>query len=68
MNLLNESGSLSSDVNSRYTIVLAVAKRARQITEGSKPVVEYVDTDKAVSIAVREMEQGKLIVEKVLTD
>ncbi|MDR2899338.1 MAG: DNA-directed RNA polymerase subunit omega [Clostridiales bacterium] len=60
MTLLNEqSEAVDNEITSRYTIVIAVAKRARQIISGSEPLAE-ADTDKAVSIAVREIAEGKL--------
>lgn len=51
-------------VNSRYSIVLATAKRARQIIDGSKPMVSYT-CSKPLSIAVDELYQGKV---KICTD
>ena len=59
MNLLNETNEADNEITSRYTIVMAVAKRARQIIAGSEPMAK-ADTDKAVSIAVAEMYEGKL--------
>ena len=50
---------LDPRVVSRYTIVLAVAKRARQITDGKQPLI-YAPMDRAVSIAVKELHEGKL--------
>jgi len=50
---------LDDRVTSRYTVVLAAAKRARQITDGAHPLT-YAPTDRAVSIAVKEMNEGKL--------
>lgn len=41
-------------VNSRYSIVLATAKRARQIIAGSKPLVENVTCPKPLSVAIDE--------------
>lgn len=46
-------------VNSRYSIVLATAKRARQIIDGATPLVE-VTYPKPLSIAVEELYQGKV--------
>jgi DNA-directed RNA polymerase subunit omega len=46
-------------VNSRYSIVMATSKRARQIIDGSEPMV-VSKIDKALSIAVEEMNQGKI--------
>ena len=46
-------------VNSRYSIVMATAKRARQIISGDTPMVEGKDR-KPLSVAVDEMNQGKI--------
>ncbi len=51
-------------VNSRYSIVMATSKRARQIIDGSDPMV-INKIDKPLSIAVEEMNQGKI---KILVD
>lgn len=51
-------------VNSRYSIVMATSKRARQIIDGSDPLV-INKVDKPLSIAVEEMNQGKI---KVIVD
>jgi DNA-directed RNA polymerase subunit omega len=45
-------------VNSRYSIVMATAKRARQIVDGSIPLVEIKDDEKPLSIAVDELNHG----------
>ena len=47
-------------VNSRYSIVMATAKRARQIIAGDDPLVDNVSAEKPLSIAVSELEQGKI--------
>ncbi|MCL1877513.1 MAG: DNA-directed RNA polymerase subunit omega, partial [Defluviitaleaceae bacterium] len=59
METIQEGEKLDSRVTSRYTVVLAAAKRARQITDGANPLT-YAPTDRAVSIAVKEMGEGKL--------
>jgi len=59
MEKLNNDQQVDSKITSRYTIVLAVAKRARQIIDGSQPLT-YAPTDRAVSIAVKEMGEGKI--------
>ena len=46
-------------VNSRYSIVLSTAKRARQIIAGSEPLVD-VKCNKPLSIAVEELYKGKV--------
>ena len=42
-------------VNSRYSIVLATAKRARQIIAGSEPLTDSKNCPKPLSIAVEEL-------------
>ena len=46
-------------INSRYSLVLATAKRARQIIDGKEPM--YIPKiDKPLSIAVDELNKGLL--------
>ena len=47
-------------VNSRYSIVLATAKRARQIIAGSEPLSEQSECPKALSIAIDELSSGAI--------
>ena len=49
-------------VGSRYSVVLAAAKRARQITNGSKPL-SMPAVDKPLSIAVDELRKGLVKIE-----
>ena len=51
-------------VNSRYSIVMATSKRARQIIAGEEPLVAGKDR-KPLSIAVDELNQGQI---KILGD
>ena len=51
-------------VNSRYSIVMATSKRARQIIANKDSLVEGKDR-KALSLAVEELSQGKI---KILGD
>ncbi len=46
-------------VQSRYSIVLATAKRARQIIAGDEPLVE-AEGKKPLSIAIDELYSGKV--------
>jgi DNA-directed RNA polymerase subunit omega len=46
-------------VNSRYSIVMATAKRARQLIAGEEPLVATKET-KPLSIAIEELNEGKL--------
>ena len=49
-------------VNSRYSIVMATAKRAREIIDGSMPLVDAKVGEKPLSIAIDEMNQGKMTI------
>ena len=48
-------------VNSRYSIVLATSKRARQLIAGAEPMVSY-SLNKPLSIAVDEVYKGKVTI------
>ncbi len=54
--------SLMTKVDSKYTLVTLAAKRARQLTDGDELLVD-VDTTKVVSIAMEEIDQGKITYE-----
>ena len=50
-------------VNSRYSIVMVTAKRAREIIDGAEPLVDTKDGEKPLSIAIDELNQAKIKVE-----
>ena len=52
-------------VQSRYSIVLATSKRARQIIGGDAPLISKAAGRKPLSIAVQELYEGKV---KILGD
>ena len=47
-------------VNSRYSIVMATSKRARQLIAGDLPLADAKEREKPLSIAIDELNQGKL--------
>lgn len=47
-------------INSRYSIVMATAKRARQIVDGDEPLIHVSAGEKPLSIAVEELNQEKI--------
>ncbi len=51
-------------VNSRYSIVMATSKRARQIIDGEEAFVES-QSKKPLSVAIDELNRGKI---KILGD
>ena len=65
MKVVNEEAEGDTPVvNSRYSIVMATARRARQLIVGAEPLVA-AKLDKALSVAVDELNQGKI---KILTE
>ena len=68
MKVVNEDTALVGEepvVNSRYSIVCATAKRARQIVSGDEPYIANTKGMKPLSIAVKELYEGEL---KILTE
>lgn len=61
MDVINNEAEESEQpvVQSRYSIVIATAKRARQIIDGSEPMVNAAGK-KPLSIAVEEFYKGKV--------
>lgn len=58
--MLNPSfQELEEKGDSRYTLVMLTAKRARRIIEGSEPLLD-TDSKKPVSIALEEVLEGKI--------
>lgn len=45
-------------VNSRYSIVMATSKRARQLIDGAATPIDDVDEKKPLSVAIEELEGG----------
>ncbi len=73
MDVVNEDVEPGEEpiVQSRYSIVIATAKRARQLIAGAEPLIDEVDypngscRKKPLSIAVEELYEGKV---KIKTD
>ncbi|MBU3840524.1 MAG: DNA-directed RNA polymerase subunit omega [Candidatus Ruminococcus intestinipullorum] len=47
-------------VNSRYSIVMATSKRARQLIDGDIPLVNIKAGEKPLSVAIEELNEGRL--------
>ena len=62
MKVVNDEAEIGEEpvVNSRYSIVLATAKRARQFIAGAEPLVKDPVCDKPLSIAVEELYRGEV--------
>jgi len=61
MDKINEENAAEGKqpITSRYSVVLATSKRARQITNGAAPLADS-KSGKALSIAVEEFYEGKV--------
>lgn len=59
MDILNKESNKKDEITSRYTIVIAAAKRARQIIDGDSPMVEE-KKGKPLSTAVEELYKSKI--------
>ncbi len=55
--------SLLEKVDSKYTLVVAVAKRARQLVDG-QPRLTKIDSNKPVTIAINEINDNKIVYER----
>ena len=60
MKVINGDSEEEKVISSRYSIVLASAKRARQIIGGEMPLVRAKDGEKPLSIAIDELNKGKI--------
>jgi len=49
-----------SKINNRFDLTLAAAYRARQLANGSTPLVDNVGKDKSTVIALREIAASKI--------
>lgn len=58
-----EEGNSAKAVNSRYSIVLATSKRARQLIDGAEPMVSAKPGTKPLSVAIKELNEAQLKIE-----
>ena len=61
------SDEICEKVDSRYTLVVASAKRARELIDGSQPLVDPKER-KPVSVAVDEINRGLLVYHRNIED
>ena len=62
MEKFNKEGETGEEpvINSRYSIVIATSKRAREIIGGDEPLVNGMEGEKPLSIAVKELYDSKI--------
>jgi DNA-directed RNA polymerase, omega subunit len=54
---------LLGKIDSRYTLVIATSKRARQIAQGSMPLTK-VKSESKVTLAANEIAEGKVMLKE----
>ena len=64
MKVVNNTTEVGEEpvVNSRYSIVIAAAKRARQLIAGDEPLVPHANGKKPLSTAVQEIYERKVTI------
>lgn len=55
---------LSKAGNSLYKLVILASKRAAELDEGQVPLVETKPQEKSITIALREIAEGKITLKK----
>ena len=60
INTNNEDDDEALVLNSRYSLVLAASKRARQLIAGAEPLVPGAAGKKPLSVAIDELYKGKV--------
>ena len=60
INANSEDDDTTMSLNSRYSLVLATSKRARQLIAGAKPMVDNAAGKKPLAIAIDELYRGKV--------
>ncbi|MDA3845477.1 MAG: DNA-directed RNA polymerase subunit omega [Vallitaleaceae bacterium] len=58
MSRVNDRKEEADQLRSRYSIVIATAKRARQLVDGDEPLVKRLP--RSLSTAVMELYEGKI--------
>lgn len=56
--------SLLEKVDNRYALVVVASKRARQIIAGEPKLTDF-DSNKPVTIAIHEIDEGKITYENI---
>jgi len=51
--------NLLKKVDTRYTLVVVAAKRARQLTDGANKLTNF-DSEKSVTLAINEINEDKI--------
>ncbi|MEA4973249.1 DNA-directed RNA polymerase subunit omega [bioreactor metagenome] len=60
LDVISKQEGMDISMLSRYTIIIAASKRARELTEGASPLIRGVKSGKPVTVAVNELYQEKI--------
>jgi DNA-directed RNA polymerase subunit omega len=52
--------SLQKQIKSKYTLVTLSARRARELKQGSAPMIDHPTSHQQVGVALEEIQSGKL--------
>lgn len=53
---------LQERIQSKYQLVILSSRRARQLADGEKPLIEEPKSHKLVGVALEEIAEGKLTI------
>jgi DNA-directed RNA polymerase subunit omega len=56
--------TLLGKVDNRYSLVVVTARRARQLIDGEKPLIN-IESTKPVTVSINEIDQGKITYESI---
>lgn len=51
---------LQEKINSKYTLVILSSRRARELNDSEKPLIDDPKSEKPVGVALEEIKAGKL--------
>lgn len=55
---------LQEKIDSKYTLVILSSRRARELNNSAKPLIENAKSEKPVGVALEEIKAGKLYVDE----
>ncbi len=60
----SETENTAKNVESRYSVVIASAKRARQLIDGEEPMLSDADNRKPLSVAIEELSKNLVTIKR----
>lgn len=57
---------LLEKVDNRYSLAIVTSKRARQLIDGAEALVKTQDTIKPLTVAIKEVNEGKVTYKSVM--